>query len=211
MNNNRLYSARYMKFETESKKSASVLIGSDCLVGDRYTVEFEYTVTGLKMWFINKFNVRCGFTVSSEVSELMVLHESGMKVSAILSFIAFTQDPAPGHYWGEFAVFAYDPTYSNEFEGFISRVSKIQQDGFRCDLEIGQQGLERIISGDTDFTPIGRKNLPNKLPNTVILKSKLSAKDKLIEKGRSRSIGCFISSWVFLLLLVTGIVFFLTR
>ena len=211
MDINRLYSARYMKFETESKKSASVLIGSDCLVGDLYTVDFEYTVTGLKMWFINKFNTRCGFTSSPEVQELITLHESGMKFTAVLSFIAFTQDPTPGYYWGEFAVFSYNPTYADKFEGLISRIAKLQQDGIRCNLSIGNLGLEKILSGDDSFTPSGRQNLPSKLPNTVILKSKLSAKDRLIEKGRKRSIGCFISSWAFLLLIVTGVVYLFTR
>ncbi|MCD8316360.1 MAG: hypothetical protein LUB61_03005, partial [Eggerthellaceae bacterium] len=98
------YFGTYHDFNTVSKKDAAVLLGADTLVGDFYNIELELEKGEHKAWLLSRFNQRIGYFDPDFSRELSVLKARGLELTAMLSFVAYTEEPDPGHYWGSMAV-----------------------------------------------------------------------------------------------------------
>lgn len=201
------YFGTYQTFETVSKKDAAVLLGADNLVGDRYTIEIELDGDAHKAWLISRFDQRIGFFDGNFSRRLSILKANGLELTAILSFVAYTDMPEPGHYWGEMAVIAYNPAHKEAFERFITTVCTRMFDNVRTRVNFDAEGVERIISSGGSWVPEQTVPMPSKKKGTVIMKSKRSLSEKLIEQGRKGNKGCYVVSWAFIIALVAALLF----
>ena len=113
------YFGTYQTFRTVSKKDAAVLMGSNTLVGDRYRINLTMDEGVHRAWLINKFNETIGYFDDGFSRELSLFAAEGLELVGILSFVAFTETPEPGEYWGQAAVIGYSPHYAEEFNRFI--------------------------------------------------------------------------------------------
>lgn len=196
------YFGTYARFDTRSKKDAAALLGADNLIGDVFEIVFQTEDGVSTAWMKNRFGALIGYFDASFSRELSVLAARGWKLQALLSFVAFTDRPEPGHYWGEAAVVCYDPTLDQAFEPFIASTAQRLSDGVRPEVDLGEQGVEQVVSSNGAWTPKKTVAFPAKEQGTVIMKSRRKMSEKLIEQGRKGNKGCYAVSWLFLLLLV---------
>ena len=196
------YFGTYARFDTLSKKDAAALLGADNLIGDVFEIVFQTEHGVSTAWMKNRFGGLIGFFDAAFSRKLNVLAARGWKLQAVLSFVAFTDRPEPGHYWGQAAVICFDPTLEQAFGPFIASTAQRLSDGVRSEVDLGEQGVEQVVSSNGTWTPKKTVAFPAKEAGTVIMKSRRKMSEKLIEQGRKGNKGCYAVSWLFLLLLV---------
>lgn len=201
------YFGTYQTFQTASRKDAAALLGSDNLVGDRFTVDCTIDGGVQKAWLVNKFGQRVGYFDPSFSRELSLLRAGDMNIVALLSFVAFTEQPEPGHYWGEAAVVAYSKRDDAAFGPFVDQVAKLIGQGIRPALSLRDEGVQRVLESQGSWVPSDRVPLPQKQKGMAILKRRRSFTDSLVEQGRKGNKGCYLLSWAFLLALVAATIF----
>ncbi len=124
----------------------------------------------------------------------------------ILSFVALTETPEPGEYWGQAAVIGYSPHYSEEFNQFIDGICGLIGKGIRPKLALKGSAVDEIINSNGTWLPSEREPLPEKQRGMALLKTRRGFIDGLVEAGRTGNKGCYILSWAFLLALVAAII-----
>ncbi|OUO92356.1 hypothetical protein B5F40_00100 [Gordonibacter sp. An230] len=201
------YFGSYARFDTKSKKDAASLLSADNLVGDAFDIVFLSEEGSSTAWLKNRFGNLAGFFDAEFSRKLRILSARGWILKAFLSFVAFTDSPEPGHYWGEAAVICYDPSLNKPFSHFESALSQRLANGVRPDIALGEQGVEHIVRTDGTWQPKSTLPFPEKTAGTVILKSRRKLSESLIEQGRKGNKGCYLVSWVFLLALVAVVLF----
>lgn len=200
------YFGTYQTFRTVSKKDAAVLMGSNTLVGDRYRINLTMDEGVHRAWLINKFNETIGYFDDGFSRELSLFAAEGLELAGILSFVAFTETPEPGEYWGQAAVIGYSPHYAEEFNRFIDGVCGLIGKGIRPKLALKGSAVDEIINSNGTWLPSEREPLPEKQRGMALLKTRQGFIDGLVEAGRTGNKGCYILSWAFLLALVAAII-----
>lgn len=201
------YFGRYADFETVSKESAASLLSADNMVGDVYDIVIEYDGDATKAWLVSRFDERIGFFDPDVSRRLNIAKADGLACKAILSFVAFTNHPEDGYYWGSAAIVCYPPAYEQEFSKFIAGVAAKIGDDVRPRVDFDGEAVDKVIESGGDWMPSQTVPLPSDQEGMAILKRRRRMLDKLIEQGRSRNKGCFVASWVVLLAVVALIVF----
>lgn len=201
------YFGTYARFDTEDKRKAADLLGADNLAGDRYDIEFVLGEEESTAWLKSRFGKLVGFLDEKATRQVSLYLAKGWKVEAYLSFVAFTEEPAPGYYWGQVALIAYAPSLEEVMGVFTEKLSDMLGDGVRPQVDLGSGAIDEMIKTKGEWFPKGREKLPEHDKKTSIVKDHRSANDKLIEKSRKGSIGCYVGSWVFLLAVVTLIIY----
>ena len=202
-----LYFGTYHKFGTVNKTEGALLLGADNLVGDVFSIEIASEDGKNRAWMTNKFGKRVAFFNDEFSRKLSVFVARGWKAQALLSFVAYTDMPEPGSYWGEAAVICFDPTAAESFEPFIKNLGLIMSNGIRPDVELGEQGVEKVLSSKGAWLPESRTPMPKIKKGSAVVKSQRSASEKLIEQGRARNKGCYLLSILFLLLVAGALLF----
>ena len=201
------YFGTYARFDTASKKDAAVLLGADNLVGDVFDIEFV-TENGVRTaWMKNRFGAMIGFFEPDVSRELSLYEAKGYELRALLSFIAYSEMPDPGEYWGEAALICYDPKDAEAFECFTGNIAARMAEGIRPEVQLGEQGYAKVIESKGTWKPTKTVPFPDKKAGVALLKTRRSVSEKMIEQGRKGNKGCYIVSWVFLLALVAGVLF----
>lgn len=198
------YFGTYQTFQTVSKKDAAVLMGSNTLVGDRYRIDLTMETGAHRAWLVNKFGERIGYFDDSFSRELSLLSAEGLELVGILSFVAFSETPEPGEYWGQAAVIGYSPSYAAEFDRFIDGVCGLIGKGIRPKLSLQGSAVDEIIATGGTWLPSEREPLPDKQRGMALLKTRRGFIDGLVEAGRSGNKGCYFLSWAFLLAVVAA-------
>ena len=201
------YFGVYQAFETTSKNEGAALLSADNLVGDVYEVSIELEEDTHRAWLVNRFNHRVGFFDPSFSRNLSIYKARGFEIKALLSYVAYSDAPEPGRYWGEMAVICYNPTYQEAFSPFIDNISKKLSDGIRPRIDLGRDAIQKVIESNGSWVPDQTVSLPKKKKGTAILTDKRSAKDKMIEEGRKGNKGCYIVSWAFIIALIALVLF----
>lgn len=205
------YFGTYARFETVSKKDAGPLMGADNLVGDTYTVKILPWENQPRAWLINKFDVAVGYFDEEITQRIQLLLAKNWTIRASLSFVAFTDRPDPGFYWGEVALLAWDPMLDEVMENFLGSVEKLLAEGIRPAIDLGNQGVEEIIKSHGTWVPKERTPMPTKETGTVIMKGRRKFSENLIEVGRSGNKGCLAAGIVIdiavVVLIIAGAVF----
>lgn len=201
------YYGTYARFETVSKREAAALLGADNLVGDAFEIVFETENGASVAWLQNRFGGMIGFLDADTSRTLKVLSARGWILHAVLSFVAFSDSPKPGHYWGQVALVCYDKKYEQPFDIFFKNTSKRLATGVRPDIALGEQGIGKVIESDGSWTPKDTVKLPPREEGTAIVKDSRKLSEKLIEQSRQGNKGCYAASWALLLAFVALILF----
>lgn len=200
------YEGFYARFDTPSKQVGSLLMGPDNIVGDDFKIDFRTEEGRVVAWILNKFDAEVGFFDVNGSRKLQIANGRGQKIRVLLSFVAYSDMPDPGLYWGEMAVFCYNPAYADEFDSFIGRVSKRLGEGVRPNISLGSQAIGNIL-GDKNWMPSETVPFPKKETGMAILKSSQSMSEKMIEQGRAGNKGCYAVSIVFLVVVALAIAY----
>ncbi len=201
------YYGTYARFDTASKKDGAVLMNADCIVGDRFTVEIDRDKGERTAWLVNRFGTCVGYLDEETTYRASLCAAQDWRMVALLSFVAFSEQPEPGIYWGQIAFISYDPKSAEIVEPFIERVGKLLGEGIRPVVNLDEVDFSHLKNDAQTWMPSGRAELPPKQKGTVILKSREKFSEKLIEQGRKKNIGCYIVSWAFLLAVVAAFIF----
>lgn len=200
------YQGFYARFESPDKPTGSLLMGPDNLVGDDYEVVFKNEDNRIVAWLKNKFGAEIGFLDVDASRSLQLANGRGQKIRALLSFVAYSDSPDPGLYWGEVALFCYNETYDAEIGAFINRCASRLADGVRPEIDLGRSSIEKIFS-EEDWMPTQTVPYPKKETGMAILKQSRSLSEKMIEQGRARNKGCYVVSWLFIIIVIAAVLF----
>lgn len=197
----------YARFTTTDKREAGAFLGADNIIGDAFSVEIDYSEGKRIAWIVNPFGKRMGILDNKVADEVELCQAKGWHTVALLALVAFTEEPAPGYYWGEVALISYDPQYEEAFKNFISLFGKNLGKGIRGDLKLGPRSLEELVAKKGEWFPTGREPMPEKKKGTAIVKAERSTTERLVDQARAGNKGCTVLSWAFLLALVTLFLF----
>ena len=200
------YEGFYGRFETPSKAVGSMLMGADSLVGDDFKVEFRTEDGRVVAWLRNKFDAEVGYFDVDGSRKLQLANARGLKIRAVLSFVAYSDTPDPGFYWGEMAVFCFNPAYATEMDAFVDRVRAKLADGVRPNVNLHSAAVQKIFD-EPDWVPSDTVPLPKKEKGMAVLKDHQSMSEKMIEQGRARNPGCYVISWAFIVIAVIAIAY----
>ena len=209
--------AKYARATAQNKEQAAKLLNSDNIIGDCYELKTKIVEGEHKAIALNRFGDSPAFFDEDIAREIDLCKAKGLKTVAYLSLIGFTEtnseakEAKPSNYWADFLIIGYSPAYKDEFETFLNNVSKALSNGKRPDLSINQEEFDKIVDSKGKWFPTKTISAPKKEKGTVILRSRMTARDKVIEQGRNKNIGCYILSWVFLLAVVTGIIYLIAK
>lgn len=201
------YYATYARFDTVDKEAAAAFLGADNIIGSVFSVEHEITPKVNKAWVVNPFGAKMGFLDRKTAEQVDLCKAKGWTTVAILALVAFSENPAPGLYWGEVAIISYDPKYEAQFSTFVEGIRKQISKGIRPNIAFGPDAVQKVIDSDGTWLPSDRVALPKKEKGTAWVKTQQTGTEHLVEQARKGNIGCTIGSWVFLLALVALIVF----
>lgn len=197
------YFGSYQKIEPLSKKEGSLLLSADNIIGDSYEIVFD----GDLAWAKNRFGARVGHFTIDFSRQLRVLNARGWKSTALLSLVAFSQEPEPGAYWAEMAVLCYEPQYEEPISTFSNNISSMLAEGIRPEINLGEQAISKVIETNGSWKPDMRSSKPKSKNGTVIMKSQRKLSESFIEKGRAGNVGCYIVSIAFIIIVIAAIIF----
>lgn len=198
-----VYFGSYVRFQTIDKRAGAQIAGPDNAVGDCGEIVWQVDEKKRQQaWLKNRFGQLIGFLSPSDSYKLAIYQAKGWTIRYVLSFTAYSEEPDPGVYWGQAAVIAYAPRYRSEFDAFVTAFARKAADGSRPDPALGAAGVAAVLADPQGWEPSNKVKIPKGSGKTVILKERRSAHDKLLDKGRSGNIGCYIVSWAFILGLV---------
>lgn len=182
------------------------MMGADDLVGNAYSISMEVQDGRMVAWISNKFGAKRAFLDEEASQKIQLAQARGQEVRALLSFVAYTDAPEPGFYWGEVAVFCFDPSVSQPVEAFIKRIGERLAEGVRPRIDLGSEAIRKMLD-DPNWMPSETVPLPKKEVGMAILKQHQSLGDKMVEQGRARNKGCYVVSWLFILVIVAFLVY----
>ena len=205
-----LYEGFYARFETADKAQGSMLMGPDHIVGDDYEVFFKTDGDKVVAWVKNKFGAESGFFDPDVSRKLRLAKAREQTIRAVLSYVAYSDEPDPGLYWGQMALFCFSPRYAEEMNGFVDRVAAKIAEGTRPAINLGSQAVTRILE-EKDWIPNETMPLPQKEVGMAVLKDHQTMSEKMIEQGRARNKGCYFVSYLFIAVVVVAIAYFVFK
>lgn len=200
-----IYEGFYARFNTPDKAIGSMLMGPDHIVGDDYEVFFKTEDGIVVAWLKNKFGAEVGFFDTDASRKLQLANAREMTIRALLAFVAYSDEPDPGLYWGHAALFCYSPHYEDKIAPFIDRVALKMADGVRPNIDLGSQAVEKLLA-DPEWMPTETVPLPKKEVGMAVLKDHRSMSEKMIEQGRAGNKGCYAVSYIFIAVVVVAII-----
>lgn len=201
------YFGTYTDFSCPDRKAASGFMGADNLVGDPYTIEMDYSGSKRQAWIVNPFGFRMGVLSEKIAQKIDVYEAKGWSVVALLACVVFTEEPKPGTFSGQIALFAYDPAHEEAFSAFVKTIGEQLAKGVRPAIDLGADGVSRVFSSKGSWVPTGRVPMPSVKKGSIILKSERSSTDKLVAQARKSQVGCTVASWGFIIVVVAAIIF----
>lgn len=201
------YFGAYYRFETVDKRAATDLLTANNLTGDRYRIEFEEDDEGSKGWLVNRFDDRVGYLQGTAAYQARLQSARGWTVAAYLSFVAYSEQPKPGTYWGEVALICYNPKYEDIMAPFLKKLTTMMGDGVRPKIDFGDDAFAQLVESKGSWFPADRVKVPKMEKGTAIVKDHRTPNDRLVEESRKGKPGCYVASWAFLLAIVALIVF----
>ena len=164
---------------------------------------------------INK-NKKVAYPIRANVKDaLRVLNSAlaakGWELHYVLSFTAYSEEPEPGEYWGQVALIAFAPRYTEEFNVFLKAFAKAAGDGLRPDPKLSNDSIVSVLANPAEWKPSSKIKIPRGGGRTAILKDHRSVHDSMLDAARSKKVGCYIVSWAFILAVVTLVVWALHK
>lgn len=201
------YFGTYANFSCPDRKTATSFMGADNLVGDPYTIEMDYSEKKRQAWIVNPFGLRMGVLSEKIAQKIDVFEAKGWTVVALLACVAFSEDPKPGKYWGQVALIAYDPAHEEAFATFTRTIGEQLAKGIRPAIDLGNNGVARVIDSKGLWVPTARVPLPQLKKGSTFIKTQRSSTDRMVAQARKSRIGCTVASWGFIIIVIAAIVF----
>lgn len=200
------YEGYYARFDTPDKTIGALMMGADDLVGDCYDVAFKVEDGASVAWVSNKFGAERGFFDAETSRRIQIAQGRGDTVAVLLSFLAYSDTPEPGEYWGEMAVICYSSADVDVMEGYVKRISALLAEGKRPDIDLNAKTVQQLFE-DPEWVPTGRIPLPDrKKKGFALLKDHRTASERAIEQGRAGNKGCYVVSYLFIIVIVVAVV-----
>ena len=191
-----IYFGTYVRFQTKDKKEGAALTGPDNAVGDIGSITWHIDDKQRQQaWLKNPYDLEIGYLDAETSYTLSVYRAKNWTIRYVLSFVAYSDKPSPGMYWGEVALIAYDPHYTHQFEHFLQAFAQQAGEGLRPDPHLGSQAIESLVKDPSSWKPTTKVKIPQK-NGTSILKEYRTAHDKLLDQARQKNPGCYIISWI---------------
>lgn len=208
------YYGAYASFVAADKAAGELLQGADFIVGDEFTVEFRGAPdaetagqNGEVAWVKNRFGAYAGYLDADISRELRIVAARGWTMRAFLSFVAFTDSPEPGFYWGQVALACYDPLLEDAFDPWCRALAAKIAEGARVSVNLATAEVDRVLESQGTWLPSARADIPKpEVGKTAILKQSRSFSEKMVDLGRERRPGCMVVGWIFNIALVAGVV-----
>ena len=200
------YAGFYARFEAPTKKLGGILTGADTLVGDDFEVFIKVEDGVSRAWIKNRFGAEIGFFDVDTTRKVQLALARDMEIHALLSFVAYSDTPDPGIFWGEFAIICFKDDEANTFQTFTANVASKLCEGVRTDVDLGIQDIEKLRQ-NPNWLPQGTIFLPETSKGSAIIKSKRTLSEKVVEQGRSRNIGCYIGTFAIFAIVIAAIAF----
>lgn len=201
-----IYHGAYVRFGTSDKRSGAAVVGPDNVVGDIGTIAWDTDESKRqRAWLQNPYGAKFGFLDPEASYSLALLQAKGWTIRYVLSFVAYGEDVQPGGYWGEVAIIAFAPRYSEQFEAFLQSFARQAGEGLRPDPDLNPAAVEAIASG-CSWKPGGKVRIPRTDGRSAIIKDHRTIRDKILDQARSKNPGCYVISWLFIIAIVAGVV-----
>lgn len=204
MNN---YYGKYKIAYPFDSNSAAKLISADNIIGDIYKVTIDRKDDSHLAYVTNRFKQTPAYFDEETSRELAIAKAKDMNIYAILSIVGFSESENKSQYWAEFAIIGFPKSKKDCFDSFVLNLASSIKNGKRLNIELSDNDFEKVLKTNGDYLPTTKFPFPDKRQGTVFLKKSISLKEKLIEQARNKNIGCSIVGWIFLLLIITGLLY----
>ena len=201
------YFGQYFRFETVNKKAAGCIIGPDGIMGDEMRIDFRMDGNEVTAWLINRWGADAGYFSAADTRSLQLLAAHGFELHPLYAFLAFSDDLREGNYWGEVAVLAYEPMFSDVFAVFSRKISKLLQEGILPIIDLSPSEINTVLSSGGTWVPERRRAMPAFDKGTVVVKSRISLMERFIEAGRARKKWTYVVGGVVSIAILAVIVF----
>lgn len=196
----------YATFIPEDKSHGELLQTADFPIGTDLNIEFRTTRGYQIAWLRNKYGKDVGALDADISRTLSIITARGWTIHAILNFVAYSDEPEPGQYWGQVALIAYDKALDQVFSPWTANIAEKIQSGVRPDISLSPAQVDRVIESGGTWLPSARVPKPEGQGRTAIVKDHLTFSEKIVELGRQRKPGCMVAGWIFNILVVAGLV-----
>ena len=216
------YFGAYASFVAADKASGELLQGADFIVGDEFSIEFRSSdkpaetdgqpeestgQSGEVAWVKNRFGAYAGYLDADMSRRLRIVAARGWAMRAFLSFVAFTDSPEPGFYWGQVALVCYDPLLEDAFGPWCKALAEKIAEGARVEVALTTAEVDRVLETQGTWLPSGWADIPKpEKGKTAILKQARSFSEKMVDLGREQRPGCMVVGWIFNIALIAGVV-----
>lgn len=200
------YEGYYARFAALSKDDAAIIVGADTIVGDEFEVFFQVE-DGISIAYLkNKFDATIG-KFDRDVSRKLQLAEAGERVvRAYLSFVAYSEEPEPGQYWGEVAIITFNPIDEEVFEPYLEGISEKLAAGVRPNIDLTGAEVARLYNNE-GWLPTATVPKPTMEKGSAVVKDHRTLSEGVVEQGRKGNPGCYAVSTVLNLLMIAVVLY----
>lgn len=203
------YYATYCRFHAQDAKESVVLFGSDCLVGDIWTIDIPAADGRSCAQLVNRFDTVVGHLDIDMTEQVQLAQARGWAARAILASVYITDTDDSAEYWGEVVVMCFTP--NTPYETFVHTVAQALADGVRPNVDLGKAGAEQVVASNGSWLPETRVPKIETPRGSALVKDALSFNEKMVEAARAGNLGCLVVGWLFIAALVVGAVLLLVR
>ena len=198
------YEGFYARFEAPSKKTGSLLVSADVLVGDPFEIVIDAESPN-NARIVNRFGEAIGSLDANATRRIKLAQARDQIVHAYLAFVAYSELPDPGVFWGNMAIVCLSKTLEDAFADYLATLSKRLGSGVRPNIELGAVEIDRILANRSWF-PSSQFGMPEMPSGSAIVKHKLSLTERIVEQGRKRNPLMYVVSILFTVAVVGGII-----
>lgn len=202
------YFGKYVRGFAVNSEQAAKLMNADNIIGDIYKVKCEMVNGKHRAVVLNRFGETPVFFDSETSREIAINQAKGFLTYAILTLVGFTtkhseeEEDSSENYWAEFAVISFPDLEKEAFTRFVEIISKSVKKNRRPEVALSEEDIKKVISSNGDFLPVATHPKPEKVKGQVLMKSRVSLTEMMVEEGRKKNPGCYIFGWLFLLVFV---------
>ena len=201
-----VYEGYFAAFKSVDKSEGAILLGADCIVGDRCTVQLVTEDGKTTAWVFNKFEGRMGYLDEIATRRQQLAEARGLETVVYLSSVFYADQPEPGYYGGEIAVIHIAPDKRAAFDAFCSYVGEKLADGMKPAIELSDPEVNAVLA-DPQWHPAVTPATGTPVEGGIALKSRQTLSEKIVEQGRKKNPGCYIISIAFLAAIAVGVIF----
>lgn len=185
-------------------------MGADNIIGNDFEIFFK-TENGINVaWAKNRFGAEVGAFDIDTSRKLQIAKGRGQTIRALLAYVGFTDSTDPGHYWGQMALFCFNPAYEQEMNAFVDRVADKLSKGVRPRIDLGHKAVEKIFT-EKGWLPTETVPLPKSEPGNAVMKEHRTLSEGLIEQARAGNKGCYAISMIFNIVVVLAIIYLIAH